>query len=154
MLPEGNKFLGNAVVSRAELAATLLRAGLVPQYLASKPMFSDVRNLTTRSAVESVQSNPNGKLFFDVATGNFYPYKAVSRLVAAVAFVKAANLDSVAATSSLPLSVSDALTIPAAYRGYVAVALQNGWLNLEGNKFNPNQAMTRMELAQAIIAVK
>ncbi len=56
-------------------------------------MYSDVRDLTTRSAVESVQSNLTGKLILDAADGKFYPYNAASKLVLAVAYVKAANLE-------------------------------------------------------------
>ncbi len=154
MLPEGNKFRADSVVSRADLADALIRAGLAPQYIAANPLYSDVRDLTTRSVVESVQSNPNGKLILDAADGKFYPYSAASKLVSAVAFVKAANLESVAATSNLPLSVADAYLIPTALRGYAAVALQKGWLSLENNKFNPNRAITRIELAQVIVSLK
>ncbi len=154
MLPEGNKFRADSVVSRADLADALIRAGLVPQYIAASPMYSDVRDLTTRSAVESVQSNLTGKLISDTADGKFYPHSAASKLVSAVAFVKAANLESVAASSTLPLTIADAASIPTALRGYVAVALQKGWLSLDNNKFNPNRAITRIELAQAIVSLK
>ena len=151
MLPEGNKFRSDFVVSRADLAETLLRAGLVPQYVAANPVYSDVRDLTTRSVVESVQLNPDGKLILDAADGKFYPFGNVSKLVAAVAFVKAAKLEGVAASSSLPLNVADAYAIPAQWRGYVAVALQKGWFKLENNNFNPNRAITKIELAQVIV---
>ena len=155
MLPEGNKFRAGAVVTRADLAATFLRAGVVPQYIAANPMYSDVRNITTRNPVESIQSNPNGKLIFDASgSGNFYPYNAATKLVLAIALVKAANLDSVAAATNLPLTVADAALIPAAWRGYVALALQKGWLGLDGNNFNPNRAVTRIELARAIITLR
>ena len=155
MLPEGNQFRANSTVSRADLAATFVRAGLVPQFVAAAPMYGDVRDLTTRNAVESVQSNAAGKLILDISGGtNFYPYNSASKLVAAVAYVKAANLDNVAAISTLPLNVADAALIPAAWRGYAAVALQKGWVKLDGNSFNPNRAITRMELAQAIVLLK
>lgn len=155
MLPEGNQFRANSTVSRADLAAVFVRAGLVPQFVAAVPMYGDVRDLTTRNAVESAQSNAAGKLILDISGGtNFYPYNSASKLVAAVAYVKAANLDNTAATSTLPLSVADASLIPAAWRGYAAVALQKGWVKLDGNSFNPNRAITRMELAQAIVLLK
>ena len=155
LLPEGNNFRCNAFVSRADLAAAFIRAGLVPQYIAAKPLYSDVRDLTTRSVVESVQSNLNGKLILDSADGKFYPHDAVSKLASAVAFVKAANLESAAAASTLPLTVADAYSIPSQWRGYVALALQKGWLKLDNNNnFKPNRAITRIELAQAIISLK
>jgi len=150
MLPEGRKFRPDSPVSRFDLAATFVRAGLVSQYMAASPLFTDVKDFSTRNAVESVQANPNGKLFYDAAAGDrFYPNISASKLVAAIAFVKAANLDNLAASSSLSPSVTDSLTIPAQWRGYVAVALQNGFIRLDGNQFNPNRALTRLELAQA-----
>jgi serine protease AprX len=74
MLPEGRRFRPNAAVSRSELAAAFTRAGLVSQYMAAGPLFTDVRDTATRNLAESVQSRPNGKLFFDVNAGDrFYP---------------------------------------------------------------------------------
>jgi hypothetical protein len=51
------------------------------------------------------------------------------------------------------VSVTDTSSIPSAYRGYVAVALQKGWLALNGNKFNPNNGVSRLEIAKAIVAL-
>ena len=151
MLPEGRMFRPNSPVARGELATVFVRSGLVSQYLAANPLFADVRDMWTRNAVESVQSNPNGKLFYDTTSGNrFYPNNSASRFVAAIAFVKAANLDALAASSSLPPMVTDNLAIPAQWRGYVAVALQRGYVTLDGNQFNPNRSITRFELARAV----
>jgi serine protease AprX len=151
MMPEGRKFRPDWAVSRMELADAIVRAGGAPQYVASAPMFTDVRSGTDRGTVESVQSNPGGKLFFDASIGGrFNPNNSATKLITAVAMVKAAGLDSQAATATLPLTVVDALTIPAEYRGYVAVALQRGLISLDGNKFNPSRSLTRIELAQAL----
>jgi len=49
----------------------------------------------------------------------------------------------------MPLT-ADALTIPAQLRGYVAVALNQGFLTLDGSYFKPNTPLTRIELAIAI----
>jgi hypothetical protein len=150
LLPEGSKFKPDSTVSRADFAATLLRAGLVAQYMASQPVFSDVRDSSTRSIVESVQSGPSGQLIFDAQPGGrFHPNNNVTRLVAAVAFVRAAGLESAVSTAALPLSMADQLSIPTQFRGYVAVALQNGFMSLDGNKFDPSRAMTRVELARS-----
>ena len=154
MLPEGNKFKYDANISRSELAEILIRSGLVPQYIAPAPLYSDVRDLTTRNAVESVQISPNGKLILDSSnSGKFDRCAAASRLVTAIALVKANNLDTLAATTALPLTMTDASSIPSAYRGYVAVALQKGWLTLDGNKFNPNNSVTRLDITKAIVAM-
>jgi hypothetical protein len=134
------------------LAATLVRGGRVPQYVASSPLFTDVTDLTTRNAVESVYKFPGGQLFFDATNGgSFRPNAATTKLVAAVALIKAANLQSLAA--STPLTVFDATQIPAELRGYVAVALRKGLLSADGGNFNPNRSLTRAELAQAIVQV-
>mgnify|MGYP003288430913 CR=1 FL=1 len=154
MLPEGRKFRPNAAVSRLELAEALLRAGLVPQYLASTAMFTDVRDVDSRNAVESTQVFPSGSLFYDATPGSrFYPLNGATKLAAAIAFVKAAGLTSQAASASLLLTVSDASSIPAAQRGYVAVALQRGFVSLDGSAFNPSRSLTRVELATSLNAL-
>ena len=149
MLPDGNRFRPNFAVSRFDLAATLVRGGRVPQYLAQSSLYTDATDLTTRTAIESVQKSPNGKLFYDAANGGaFRPDNAATRIVAAVALVKAANLPTVI----LQPNVGDYAQIPAEQRGYVAAALQKGLLSLdENNKFAPNRPLTRLELAQAMV---
>ena len=147
MLPEGPRFRPDSAVTRAQFAETLLRAGLVSQYMAASPMFTDVRDDSTRAVAESVQSS---RLIFDAAPGSrFYPNNNVTRLVAAVAYVRAAGLETSAATAVLPFNVADSLAIPQQLRGYVAVALQNGFLSLDGSRFNPTRSITRMELARS-----
>lgn len=154
MFPEGNNFRHDAKVSRSDLAEILVRSGLIPQYMAPSPLYADVRDLTTRNTVESVQASPNGKLILDCSTAGIFNRNGdATKLVTAVALVKANNLDSLASTTSLPMTMTDASSIPAAYRGYVAVALQKGWLNLDGNKFNPNNPVTRLDMTKAIVTM-
>jgi serine protease AprX len=150
MLPQGEKFRSTTVVSRAGLAAAMVRGGRVPQYVAKTPMYADISDLTTRSVVESVQSNPSGRLIFDAAGSAFRPDDSASKLIAAVAFVKAANLENLTATTPFPWAIADVNSIPNEWRGYVAVALQKGFLKLDGNNFNPNRPINRLELAQAM----
>jgi len=151
MLPQGRVFRSNSPVTRQELAETFVRSGTVWQFVANSPIYGDVRDGYARSIVESVQSNPSGRLFYDAGTsGAFNPDNLTSRLVAAVAFVRAAGLENAAQTAWLSTSVADYSQIPSALRGHVAVALQRGFLKLDGNHFNPNRALTRGELATAI----
>jgi serine protease AprX len=151
MLPEGQKFRPSDAVSRLELAEALIRSGLVPQYMASVAMFTDVRDADSRNVVESTQAFPSGSLFYDATPGgNFKPYNGATKLAAAIAFVKASGLSSQAASAVLPLTVSDAASIPAAWRGYVAIALQRGFLSLDGNAFNPSRNLTRIELTKSL----
>ena len=86
LLPQGRKFRPFSAVTRSDLASTFVRAESVPQYLAGLPMFSDVRDMTTRNAVKSAQSNPASALFFDAEAGSgSRPDEPATRLVAAVA---------------------------------------------------------------------
>ena len=152
MLPEGRRFNPNTAVSRYDLAAALVRGGRVPQYLAQSNLYTDAADLTTRTAVESVQKSPNGKLFYDAANGGaFYPDNAATRIITAVAMVKAANLQTAANTAVLSPTITDYVQIPSEYRGFVAVALQKGFLTLDNNKFVPSRSLTRLELAQAMV---
>lgn len=151
MSADGKVFRAASPISRFDLAAAFVRAGLVPQYMASSPMFTDGRDVFTRNAVESAQSNPGGRLFFDAsAGGRFYPDNSATRLVAAVAFVKAAGLDSLAAGAVMPETVTDTPSIPSQWRGHFALAVERGFITLDGNRANPNRAVTRIELAHAL----
>ena len=151
MMPEGLKFRPTSNVTREEFADAIVRGGFVPQYLASAATFSDVRDAYSRAVVESVQSNPNGALIVDaIAGGRFYPNNSTTKLIAAIAFVRAAQLESLTSSTTLPLTMSDGSSIPAQWRGHVAVALQRGFVRLDGNAFNPSRSLTRIELAQAL----
>jgi serine protease AprX len=155
MLSEGSKFRPSWQVSRSEFAETLVRGGTVPQFVAMNQKFLDVNDLTTRSVVESVQSNPSGKLIYDASNGgNFRPNDAATKLVAAVAFVKAAGFENLTASTALPSNMTDTAAIPTEWRGFVAVALQKGFLTLDGNQFNPSRSLTRLELTKAMVKLK
>ena len=151
----GNRFRPGFGVRRAELAASLVKSGLVPQYLPGQSRFTDVRDASTMIFVESAQSAPAGALFTDAAPGGqFRPDDFATRLAAAVAFVRAAGLQSEAnAAASQPLSINDASEIPTAMRGYVAVALSHGFLTTDGGNFRSQSPLTRAELAHAITSM-
>ncbi len=151
MLPEGRKFRPNTLVTRFDFAESLVRAGFVPQYLAASAMFTDVRDKYSRNAVESLQSNPAGPLFVDSsAGGRFYPHNSTTKLAAAIAYVKAAGLEALTSSTALPPTMTDASAVPTQWRGYVAVALQRGFVKLDGNAFSPSRGITRIELAQSL----
>ena len=151
----GNMFFPSHQVTREELALTMVRSGFVPQFIAAEPVYSDVRNLTGRTGVESAYNSPFGSLIYDSEPGGrFRPNESAAKLTAAVAFVKAAGLDSAAAGAVLSPALNDASSIPAALRGYVAVALQYGFLSAEGNRFNKDRPVTRLELAIALVRIK
>jgi serine protease AprX len=151
MSPYGRNFRPEHGVSRADLAAAMLACGRVPQYLPGSPTYPDVRG-DALLAVESAQAAPGGPLFDDApAGGSFRPASHADRLTAAVVLVRAAGLGAEAearAGAALP-GVADAGSVPAEYRGYVAVALERGLLSLAGGQFRPASALARAELAHA-----
>ena len=154
ILPEGRKFRPDSSVTRFDFAESIVRSGLVPQYSAGYPMFSDVRDRYSRGPIESIQANPGGRLVYDAeAGGSFHPYLSLTKLASAIAFVRAANLESSASTAILPLTVADAAQIPAQWRGHVAVALKHGYLTLDGNNFAPARGLKRIELAGALVKI-
>jgi serine protease AprX len=156
MLPTGNKFRPAQSVTRGELAEALVLGGRVPQYMPAVANYLDVRNLATMLFVESVQHAPQGALFTDVQMGGtFSPNDPVARLTAAVVLVRAAGLQAEAdAAQNIPLSTFDASMIPSAMRGYVSVALARGLLTTNNSYFRPQAPLTRLELAQAMIAMQ
>jgi serine protease AprX len=154
MFPAGSKFRPDSAVSRSDLASVLVRGGFVPQYLGASPMFIDTRDQSTRIVVESAQARPDGRLFYDADPGaRFYPNNSALRLAAAIAMVRAANLESLTPTATLPPTLVDVTSIPTQWRGYVAVALQRGFLTTSANRFEPNRAITRIELIRAVTAM-
>ncbi|HYE66901.1 MAG TPA: S8 family serine peptidase [Pyrinomonadaceae bacterium] len=154
MWPIGKHFRPEFSVSRADLAAALVLGGRVPQYLPAQPSYTDVRDLTTMSFVESVQAAPCGALFTDVTPGSrFRPDERVGRLATAVALVRAAGLraEAEARIGALP-PIADASAIPTDLRGYVAVAIERGLVLPDGaGYFRPSNALTRAELAHALV---
>lgn len=151
IFPDGRKFRPYDAVPRLDLAAALLRTGQIPQYMRRAAQYADVRDAHSRGIVESVQSDANGRIILNIGSGDrFYPYNPASKLMAAVAFVRTARLENAAATALLPVNVADAMSIPSEYRGHVAVALQHGFISLDGNHFRPSRSLSRLELTYAV----
>lgn len=155
MAPNGSRFRPQFPISRYDLASALVIGGRVPQYLAGQPRFTDVTGHATRIMVESVQASPTGPLFHDAAPGGtFRPGDPATRLTAAIALVRAAGRESEAASKhGATLPVGDAGSIPPSSRGYVWVALNRGLMTANGGAFRPNDAMKRIELAQAMVGL-
>ncbi len=153
MTPLGQSFRPGFGVTRAALAAAVVQGAHVPQYIAAQPQFTDVRDLTTRNFVESAQAA--GALFPDALGHSFRPQALANRLMAAIVLVRAAGLRAEAeAQTSAALSLTDAASIPAQWRGYVAVALARGLLTANNNAFRPQATLTRLELAHALVALQ
>jgi serine protease AprX len=155
MWPTGNWFRPSASITRADLAMSLVLGGRTPQYLPGQSSYSDVRDASTMLFVESAQAAPGGPLFINTTSGGrFRPNDGVDRLTAAVALVRAAGLRAQAeGQGNPPLTVLDALSVPAELRGYVSVALSKGLLS-SGSSFYPQRPMTRVELAHSMAVLQ
>jgi serine protease AprX len=154
MTPLGRSFRPSFGVTRAALAAAVVQGAHVPQYVAAQPQFTDVRDLTTRNFVESAQAVPDGALFSDAQGNSFRPQAFADRLTAAIVLVRAAGWRAEAETYNGSLSLTDAASIPAQWRGYVAVALTRGLLTTDNHTFRPQAALTRLELAHALVTLQ
>ena len=177
---EDRKFCPERIVSRAEFAQTFILNAPVRQTLAANPKFTDVSGDWARIA-EAVTAKgstlrdydfvPNGLLS---SSGTlFKPEDPVSRLDAAVAFVKALGRDAEArglAGTNVTYNgsvLSDNGQIPASLRGYVQIAVNSGlfeaypaevvqsptgqYIALPGPRFEPNTLLTRAALAGKLL---
>jgi hypothetical protein len=154
MSPIGSRFRPTFAVTRANLAAALVRGARVPQYLPAQSNYTDIRDRATMLFVESVQASPTGALFPSAVPGAaFQPDATADRLTAVVALVRAAGLRQQAESGTYMLTYADAASIPSSLRGYVAVAVQNGLIKVNGTTFNPQGAFTRLDLATALARI-
>ncbi len=156
MQPVGANFRPGFSVSRADLAAAFVMSGRAPQYLPARSSYRDVRDHLTMLYVESAQHAPGGAFFPDGSTtNNFAPDAAVDRTTAAVALVRAAGLQAeVDANNGALLGVLDINLIPTHWHNYVAVALKHGLLTTANLSFRPQAALTRAELAHALVVLQ
>jgi serine protease AprX len=154
MSPIGQRFRPGFAVTRGDLAATLVLGGRVPQYLPGQSNYGDVRDRSTMLFVESAQAAPNGALFPGITPGGYFqPDAQVDRLTAVVALVRAAGLRQQAESGAYTLNYTDAASIPASLRGYVAVAVQNGLIRTNSTSFNPQGTFTRLDLSHAMVRI-
>ncbi len=150
----GSRFRPTFGVTRANLAAALVRGARVPQYIPAQSNYTDVRDRATMLFVESAQTSPTGALFPSAVPGGaFNPDATVDRLTAVVALVRAAGLRQQAESGTYTLPYADAASIPLSLRGYVAVAVQNGLIRVNSAAFNPQGAFTRVDLANALARI-
>jgi len=177
--PDGT-FRPNQTVSRSDLAQTLALNAPLRQTLGATPKFTDVSGDLLRIA-EAVTAKGSTLRDYDfVPTGlqtftgtSFSPNASASRLDVAVAFVKALGHDAEAralANSNVTYNgsvLSDNAQIPAALRGYVQIAINNGLFEaypaqviqiapgqyqvLPGPRFEPATTVTRATLAGKLL---
>ena len=176
-------FKPDQIVTRADLANSLVLNSSVRQSLGATPKFIDTEG-DFRNIAEALTANgstlrdydfiPNGLISFSGNT--FNPSGTVNRLDLAVAFVRALGHDAEArglANTTVTYNgtpLSDNAQIPASLRGYVQIALNNGLFEaypaevrdlgngqfevLPGPRFEPNTTVSRAALASKLFAYR
>ena len=166
----------DALVTREDFARTLALNAPVRQLLAATPKFTDVSSdfrpfaeaVTARgSTLRDWDFTPHGLI--SASGSSFNPTAIVSRLVLAVALVRALGQDAQARALANSTVTSggqpliDNAQIPGELRGYVQIALDKGLLEafpaevreiapgqfiaLPGPRFEPNTTISRATLA-------
>jgi serine protease AprX len=152
----GNGFGISQPCSRLDLARALfLGAGMqAPQYLPYSPTFVDVAADFNQVFVESVVNSPLGNLMG--ATGPYFnPQAPADRLTSAIGAVRALGLDQTAQSTTANPGIADWNSIPAAYRGYAALAVTRNLMKLDSaSNFRPADSITRSELAATAVALQ
>ncbi len=164
MFTEGGAFRPEAELTRMELARALMFAARVPQYIPSRPSFTDLAQGTPESLVaESLRKEG----VMGTSGGAFGPGVSVSRLEQAVALVRALRLDAQARAlantnvTSGGSVLTDNAQIPGPMRGYVQLALDRGLMEafpaevkqvapgqfqaFPGPRFEPGRVVKRAE---------
>ncbi len=176
LVGRGSLFEASAGLTRGELARALALAGRLPQRIPSSPSFADVaRTDTAYPYVESVAGSRARRRVMEKRTDNlspsrrgsvsqdnlqldsyFAPRQLVIRLDYAVAVVRAAGLEAEAqARADETLGLADESTIPASKKGYVAVALDRGFIQSVtlsgGESFDPDGYLPRLSAARYLV---
>jgi serine protease AprX len=149
----GTRFEPSSPLTRGELARSLALVAGRPQRIPAQPSFPDVA--TTDPAypfVETVAGSRARVRLIDVPCARFRPGANVERLNFAVSLVRASGLEYEAQSrEGTPLGLADEWKIPAGLRGYVAVALERGFIDAvstpTGPRFDPNGSVLRLNAA-------
>ncbi|HEY8562999.1 MAG TPA: S8 family serine peptidase [Pyrinomonadaceae bacterium] len=174
------KFYPEKLVTRADLAQSFALNAPVRQTLGANPKFADVSGDLARIAEAVTAKGPTLRDYNFAPTGLltssgslFNPNDSVTRLDAAIAFVKALGRDAEArglANTNVTYNgavLSDNAQIPGALRGYVQIAVGSGmfeaypaeviqigpgqYQTLPGPRFEPSAKLTRAALAGKLL---
>ncbi len=160
MIGRGALFAPSSNLERGELARALALGAGVPQRVPAVASFPDVHgNDPVFPYVESVAGARASRVLIDGGNGSsFGPSGSVDRLDFAVSLVRAAGREAEAiARAGEPLAVEDASQIPSAHRGYVAVALERGFIDTipvtGGVRFEPDDPVGRLDASRFLLAL-
>jgi hypothetical protein len=134
---------------------TLGGGARVPVYLPYSPTFVDLPNDGAAVFVESLARSQDGNVLG--ATGaHFNPQAQADRVAVAIALVRVLGLAEEAQSATLAEgAIADRDAIPESARGFVAVALRRGLMDVDQTGFfRPFNPITRGELAQAATALQ
>jgi serine protease AprX len=154
----GSRFEPNAALRRAEAARALSLLADRPQRIPSLPSFTDVpASSADFPFVETAAGARAIAVLIDPKNpAQFKPGDAIDRLTFAVGTVRAAGLASQAdARAGETLGLADDAAIPLSLRGYVAVALEQGFIDTipahPGARFAPSGSIPRLNAARYLL---
>ena len=150
----GGVFAPASSLTRGELARSLALVAGLPQRIPAQPSFTDVATGDpVYPFVETVSGAQARRHLMDDTSGkSFQPNTNADRLDFAVSLVRAAGLEAQAqARAGVSLGLVDEDKIPSELHGYVAVALERGFIDTystsAGLKFDPNGSIPRLNAA-------
>lgn len=148
------KLDGSERVDRGTLARALVAYGQ-PRFAPDTASFSDTKSFA-RIYIESVAGKQSlGSRLLDTTTSSFRQSDVASRLDLARALVRFAGLEAEAKSLEGSLvGVSDESTIGSADKGFVAIALREGFLDRRGTKAEVDAPLTTLTLARGLYAVR
>jgi serine protease AprX len=160
MIGRGALFAAASDLERGELARALALGAGLPQRVPAVPSFPDVHaNDPLFPYVESTAGARATRILIDGGNGSsFGPSGSVDRLDFAVSVVRAAGREAEAdARVGESLALEDAGQIPSALRGYVAVALERGFIDSipvpGGARFEPGDPVSRLGASRFLLAL-
>ena len=160
LVGRGSRFEASSGLTRGELARALALAAGLPQRIPSSPSFTDVASTDEEYPyIETVAGARARRKVMEKRAGplsRFAPRQLVTRLDYTVAVVRAAGLEAVAQSrAGETLGLSDESLIPAASKGYVAVALEHGFIQTvvtsAGQCFDPDGSVPRLSAARQLV---
>jgi len=158
LIGRGSLFEPAASLRRGELARALAFLGGLPQRIPPSPTFADAHEGDSDYPfVETSAGARARKVLIDPQNANSFGTSVpVRRLDFAVSLVRAASLEAEAdARAGEVLGLADESEIPAELRGYVAVALERGFIAPlpapATPSFDPNGSLPRLEAARFLL---
>jgi hypothetical protein len=147
--PSVNKLAKDSPLSRAELAQLLVKAFQLRPAPQSVKAIDVPADHWAKSEIQIVLSR--GIMIAD-RQGNFHPNQLVPRAEALAALAKAQGKKTLPEQSinEILSRYPDAIQIPAADRGAIAMSLKTGVLPLESGKIAPMTPITRNDMAHAL----